>query len=224
VCISHAFYAADFVDTARQTKPNQQRTVTVGQTKPNQTNSVQSLQTNSVQSHRFCVSYKHNFTTLTASHRCAPPLPPITGRPDKSAVRLAPEASHTLPYGAVRLDTAFFETLDSFLLAGSIYYLPFFYQMTTTVVWLSFAYRTHLLNVQSTLRFCWGTSLTSRHNLLLSRHQRAVSTTYTGRKRLFRVIGRYCPACGLHHRGEHGQDQKWIFCRILAIFLLQDWI
>jgi len=40
-----------------------------------------------------------HFTTLTASHRCAPPLPLITGRPDKSAVRLAPEASHTVPYG-----------------------------------------------------------------------------------------------------------------------------
>ena len=39
------------------------------------------------------------FTTLVASHRCAPPLPPITGRPDKSAVRLAPEASDTVPYG-----------------------------------------------------------------------------------------------------------------------------
>ena len=34
-----------------------------------------------------------------ASHRCAPPLPPITGRPDEIAVRLAPEASHTVPYG-----------------------------------------------------------------------------------------------------------------------------
>jgi len=39
------------------------------------------------------------FTTLTASHRCAPPLPPMTGRPDKSAVQLAPESSHTVPYG-----------------------------------------------------------------------------------------------------------------------------
>jgi len=25
-------------------------------------------------------------------------------------------------------------------------------------------------------------------------------------------------------RGEHGQDQVWISCRILAIFLDQDWI
>jgi len=25
-------------------------------------------------------------------------------------------------------------------------------------------------------------------------------------------------------RGEHGQDQDWISCRILAIFLYQDWI
>jgi len=25
-------------------------------------------------------------------------------------------------------------------------------------------------------------------------------------------------------RGEHGQDQDWISCRILAIFLDQDWI
>jgi len=24
-------------------------------------------------------------------------------------------------------------------------------------------------------------------------------------------------------RGEHGQDQDWISCRILAIFLDQDW-
>jgi len=39
------------------------------------------------------------FTTLTAWHRCAPLLPPITGRSDKSAVRLAPEASHTVLYG-----------------------------------------------------------------------------------------------------------------------------
>ena len=30
-------------------------------------------------------------TTLTASHRCAPLLPPITGRADQSAVRLAQE-------------------------------------------------------------------------------------------------------------------------------------
>jgi len=29
------------------------------------------------------------FRTLTASHRCTPPLPPITGRADESAVRLA---------------------------------------------------------------------------------------------------------------------------------------
>jgi len=36
---------------------------------------------------------------LTASHRYSPPLPPITGRPDESAVLLAPEASHTVPYG-----------------------------------------------------------------------------------------------------------------------------
>jgi len=39
------------------------------------------------------------FTLLTASHRCAPPLSPITGRADQSAVRLALEASHTVPYG-----------------------------------------------------------------------------------------------------------------------------
>ena len=26
------------------------------------------------------------------------------------------------------------------------------------------------------------------------------------------------------NRGEHGQDQDWIPCRILAIFLDQDWI
>ena len=25
-------------------------------------------------------------------------------------------------------------------------------------------------------------------------------------------------------RGEHGQEQDWISCRILAIFLEQDWI
>jgi len=25
-------------------------------------------------------------------------------------------------------------------------------------------------------------------------------------------------------KGEHGQDQDWISCRILAIFLDQDWI
>ena len=28
----------------------------------------------------------------------------------------------------------------------------------------------------------------------------------------------------LHSRGEHGQDQDWISCRILAICLDQDWI
>jgi len=28
----------------------------------------------------------------------------------------------------------------------------------------------------------------------------------------------------LHSRGEHAQDQDWISCRILAIFLDQDWI
>jgi len=28
----------------------------------------------------------------------------------------------------------------------------------------------------------------------------------------------------LHTRGEHGQDQDWISCRILANFLDQDWI
>jgi len=27
-----------------------------------------------------------------------------------------------------------------------------------------------------------------------------------------------------HGRGEHGQDHNWISCRILAIFLDQDWI
>jgi len=29
---------------------------------------------------------------------------------------------------------------------------------------------------------------------------------------------------GLDLRGEHGQDQDWISCRILAIFSDQDWI
>jgi len=33
------------------------------------------------------------------SHRCTPLLPPITVHHDESAVRLAPEASHTVPYG-----------------------------------------------------------------------------------------------------------------------------
>jgi len=28
----------------------------------------------------------------------------------------------------------------------------------------------------------------------------------------------------LYTRGEHGQDQDWISCRILAIFSDQDWI
>jgi len=28
----------------------------------------------------------------------------------------------------------------------------------------------------------------------------------------------------LSSRGEHGQDQDWISCRILAIILDQDWI
>jgi len=40
------------------------------------------------------------FTTLTASHRCAPPFPPITGRADERAARLAPEASNAC--GAAR--------------------------------------------------------------------------------------------------------------------------
>jgi len=41
------------------------------------------------------------FLTTTVSHRCAPLLSQITVRPDvdESAVRLAPEASHTVPYG-----------------------------------------------------------------------------------------------------------------------------
>ena len=39
------------------------------------------------------------FSTFIASHRCAPPLPPIRGRPDESAARLAPEARHTVRYG-----------------------------------------------------------------------------------------------------------------------------
>ena len=29
---------------------------------------------------------------------------------------------------------------------------------------------------------------------------------------------------GRYSRGEHGQDQDWISCRIFAIFLDQDWI
>ena len=38
--------------------------------------------------------HSYRFSRLnTASHRCAPPLPPITERPDESAMRLAPEAS-----------------------------------------------------------------------------------------------------------------------------------
>ena len=38
--------------------------------------------------------HSYRFSRLnTASHRCAPPLPPITERPDESAIRLAPEAS-----------------------------------------------------------------------------------------------------------------------------------
>jgi len=28
----------------------------------------------------------------------------------------------------------------------------------------------------------------------------------------------------VHTRGEHGQDQDWISCRLLSIFLHQDWI
>jgi len=48
---------------------------------------------------RFSSPLSPLFTTLTASHRCAPTLPPITGAADQSAVRLAPEASHTAPYG-----------------------------------------------------------------------------------------------------------------------------
>ena len=36
---------------------------------------------------------------LLNDNRVAPLLPPITVRPDESAVRLAPEASHTVPYG-----------------------------------------------------------------------------------------------------------------------------
>jgi len=32
-------------------------------------------------------------------HRCAPLLLPITVHHDESAVQLAPEASHTVPYG-----------------------------------------------------------------------------------------------------------------------------
>jgi len=43
--------------------------------------------------------YSPLFTTLTASHCCAPQLPPISGQANQSAVRLAPEASHTVPYG-----------------------------------------------------------------------------------------------------------------------------
>jgi len=41
-------------------------------------------------------SAKVLFTTFTALHSCAPLLPPITGSPDESAVRLAPEPSHTV--------------------------------------------------------------------------------------------------------------------------------
>jgi len=39
------------------------------------------------------------FLTTNVSHRCAPLLPPITVRPDESAVRLAPEVSHAVPSG-----------------------------------------------------------------------------------------------------------------------------
>jgi len=39
------------------------------------------------------------FTALLNDNHVAPLLPPITVRLDESAVRLAPEASHTVPYG-----------------------------------------------------------------------------------------------------------------------------
>jgi len=47
-----------------------------------------------------------------------------------------------------------------------------------------------------------------------SDHLRFCCATSTPQKLLKRV----------RIRGEHGQDQDWISCRILAIFLDQDWI
>jgi len=38
------------------------------------------------------------------------------------------------------------------------------------------------------------------------------------------LMGCYGGGLVLCSRGEHGQEQDWISCRILAIFLDQDWI
>jgi len=61
--------------------------------------------------------------------------------------------------------------------------------------------------VKSALRFFRGTSLT---NISPQGFTNPPSTRcfYTGRKRSFRVIGRHCPACGLHQGllGKRGLD------------------
>ena len=104
--------------------------------------------------------------------------------------------------------SSFFATLESFFLAVSIFLLACFYQITTTVVLLSFACRTNLSNVQSSLRFFYRVSLTTISPQAVTNPPSTCCCFCTGRKRSFRVIGRNCPACGLHQASQ--EKRPWL--------------
>jgi len=101
--------------------------------------------------------------------------------------------------------SSFFTTFDS--LFGWFYFL-LFSSDNNHCCFLFFCLPN--ISLKRTIQYCVLAkkhhSLTFRHKLLLNRHP--TRCFCTGRKCSFRVIGRNCPACGLHYvlLGEWGLD------------------